>query len=398
MSPNTSSTRIDAAKEAAAALDQGQLAVLRTETVYGVFARGDDPSAVQRIRALPRRPGTGSWGALTWHAPSLQAVIQAHEQASIELAPPLRRIMRRLWPGPVTLRLHTHAMDQLLPAIGLPQGVADIHDNPPATAHNQDRDQNQDQHRPDHLAQHPRAVLVRVPDDTWTAMTLQHAAGPVVGASAEPIDTGQAPPAPGTCPKGLEKLGIAVVQDDGPTRYARHSTILDAYPEGQWLLRAEGALSAQQIAERLSTLIVFVCTGNTCRSPMAQAIATSLLQRTGKAQHAQAVSAGVAAMRGARATPEAVRAAEAVGADLSQHRSQPATADLLERADAIYAMTASHAEAAKALLPPAQRSKVHLLDPAGDIEDPIGGPQALYDELARRFVGLIERRLEELRP
>lgn len=372
MSPNTSSTRIDAANDTAAALDRGELAVLRTETVYGVFARGDSQTAIDKLRQLPRRSGSGAWAALTWHAPSVEAVLEAHEKASIEVAPALRRAMRRVWPGPVTLRLHGEGLDDLIRAIGLIPGVADV--------------KGEDGH----------ALLVRVPDDTWTAMALQRTGGPVIGASVEPVDSGGSAPAPGTCPRGLEKLGVAVVHDEGPTRYAKHSTVLDMDGEGDWSVRAEGALTAEQVSERLATLIVFVCTGNTCRSPMARAIASSLLERRGHAHRAIAVSAGVAAMSGARATPEAILASEAVGANLDGHRSQPAGQDLLERADVIYAMTASHAEAARAMLPAGQKSKVHLLDPAGDVEDPIGGPQTLYDELARRFVGIIERRLEEL--
>lgn len=372
MSPNTSSTRIDAARDAAAALDRGELAVLRTETVYGVFARGDQAGFVERVRALPRRAGSGAWGTLAWHAPSLEAVLAAHESASIEIAPALRRAMRRVWPGPVTLRLHGENIGELALAIGLLPGVADA--------------RGEDGH----------ALSVRVPDDTWTSLALQHAGGPVVGASAEPIETGEPAATPGHCPRGLEKVGIALVQDDGPTRYGRHSTVLDMHADGNWSVRAEGALTAEQVSERLATLIVFVCTGNTCRSPMAMAVAGSLLARRGQSHRAVVMSAGVAAMSGARPTPEAVLASEAVGASLEGHRSQPASADLLERADVVYAMTASHAQAARELLSPAQRSKVHLLDPQGDIEDPIGGPQTLYDSLARQFVGIIERRLEEL--
>ncbi|MEO1278336.1 MAG: Sua5/YciO/YrdC/YwlC family protein [Planctomycetota bacterium] len=372
MTPETSSTRIDAARDAAATLDEGQLAVLRTETVYGIFARGDNQDAVDRVRSLPRRGDTGTWGALAWHAPSVDAVIEAHERASLEIAPALRRAMRRVWPGPITLRVHGSNMDALVRTVGLLPGVADS--------------ESDDGH----------ALAIRVPDDTWAAMALQHAGGPVVGASAEPIDAGEPAPSAGACPKGLEKVGVPFVLDEGPTRLARHSTVLDIDSEGAWSIRSEGAVSAEQVTERLATLIVFVCTGNTCRSPMAQAIAASLIERRGQAHRAVAVSAGVAAANGARATPEAVFASEAVGASLDGHRSQPASPDLLERADVVYAMTASHAEAARAMLPDGLRSKVHTLDPAGDVEDPIGGPQALYDEVARRFVGVLERRLEEL--
>lgn len=370
MTPETSPTRIDAAREAAQALDRGELAVLRTETVYGIFARGDRQDAVDRVRALPRR--SGSWGTLTWHAPTVEAVLEAHEKASIEIAPALRRAMRRVWPGPITLRLHGEGVDELISAVGLLPGVADAKD------------------------EGGHALSVRVPDDTWTSMALQRASGPVVGASAEPIDTGESARGPGACPKGLDKVGIGCVQDEGSTRYEQHSTVLDMHPDGDWSIRAEGALSAEQVTERLATLIVFVCTGNTCRSPMAQAIATSLIERRGHGHRAMVVSAGVAATNGARATPEAILASEAVGAHLAEHRSQAATPELLEKADVVYAMTASHAEAARAMLPGGQKSKVHTLLPDQDVDDPIGGPQTLYDGLARDFIGAIERRLEEL--
>ena len=372
MTPETSSTRIDAARDAAATLDRGELAALRTETVYGVFARGDMQDAVDRVRALPRRAETGAWGALAWHAPSVDAVIAAHEGASIEIAPALRRAMRRVWPGPITLRLHGDNISALLEQIGLQPGVADSH------------------------ADGRHAIAIRVPDDTWASLALQHAGGPVVGASVEPIDGGETASPPGSCPGGLEKAGVPFVLDEGPTRFGRHSTVLDIDAEGAWSIRSEGAVSAEQVTERLATLIVFVCTGNTCRSPMAQASTTSLIERRGQAHRAVAVSAGVAAANGARATPEAIFASEAGGASRDGQRSQPASQDLRERADVVYAMTSSHAEAARAMLPEGQRSKVHPLDPAGDVEDPIGGPQSLYDEVARRFVGVLGRRLEEL--
>jgi protein-tyrosine-phosphatase len=106
------------------------------------------------------------------------------------------------------------------------------------------------------------------------------------------------------------------------------------------------------------------------------------------------MSAGSFAMPGARATPQAVLAVKARGADLSHHRSRPLTVELIHQADMIYAMSRSHAHAVMSLVPSAMK-KVTTLDPAGDIEDPIGSDVAIYQELAGQLEKLVEQRLSE---
>jgi protein-tyrosine phosphatase len=99
-------------------------------------------------------------------------------------------------------------------------------------------------------------------------------------------------------------------------------------------------------------------------------------------------------MAGTRATPQAVEAVRTLSADLSRHRSQPLTPELLHQADVIYVMGSSHANAAE-LISPAARTKIRSLDPAGDIEDPIGSDVQTYRTLAERMEGLIRQRLKE---
>ena len=106
------------------------------------------------------------------------------------------------------------------------------------------------------------------------------------------------------------------------------------------------------------------------------------------------ISAGSYAMPGARAAAPAVEAVKAMGADLTRHRSRTLTVELIHQADVVFAMSRDHAEAALSLVPSAE-DKVMLLDPRGDIEDPIGGDAALYQSLAGELRMLIEQRLKE---
>lgn len=103
-------------------------------------------------------------------------------------------------------------------------------------------------------------------------------------------------------------------------------------------------------------------------------------------------SAGVFAGAGQPASPEAVAAMKAIGLDLTGHRSRPLTDELIDAADEIYTMTESHRRAVLAEMPQAE-GKVQRLDPDGDIEDPIGASQAVYERTADQIRRALETRL-----
>ncbi len=126
--------------------------------------------------------------------------------------------------------------------------------------------------------------------------------------------------------------------------------------------------------------ILFVCTGNICRSPMAEVIARA---RLGEKSGWKVASAGVAAIHGEPASGEAVEVCRELGLDLRQHGSQPVTRELLEQARWIIVMTQMHREVLARRFPE-YHARIRLLKSFGfpkgfeDIPDPIGSSHDVY--------------------
>ncbi len=350
---------------ALARLRAGRPVVLPTEAGYHMAVAGEAEAAAWALQGLDSNPLVAVRGeaeARDW-APGLH--------------PAARRLAKRFWPGPLVL-----ACPDGITAGGVASRLA-----PPV--------------RDTLLAD--GALQMWSPAQPLLQTLQSHLASPLLLA---PIADTQQNATAADAAAALRGVGerADLVIDAGPCGPAAPSTVVRVLPDS-WDVIRPGVYAEEQLRRESACLIIFVCTGNTCRSPLAEALCKKRLADRLGCSVAElpergffVLSAGLAAMMGAEAAAEAVEVAQSYGADLKEHRSRPLTPQLAAQADYLLAMTASHLQALNAHYrrlgtPPC------LLNPAGaDLPDPIGCDRSVYEQCGRQIWQDLEPLIDRLQP
>lgn len=336
-------------------LSSGGLVALPTETVYGLAASALHPASVKRLAEMRGRdPGQPL-------ALAIKSLDDALDYVP-DLTPLARRVARRSWPGPITLVVDARHPDSVL------QRLDPVVRN---------------------IVVPSDTVGLRVPAHEITLQILRLLAGPLVLTGA--LLPGGTPLTEGRQVVEGFKDQLDLIIDDGPSHYGGVSSVVKIVGANYEFLRV-GVVDEEAFQKLTGFVALVVCTGNTCRSPMGEALLKRLLaQRVGCEAEAleergvSVLSAGVAAMPGGAASMEAVDVMKQMGLDISAHCSQPISQRMAEAADVVFTMTRRHRDAILQQWPHLS-DRVHtVMRDGSDVADPIGMPPEVYQRCAQQI-------------
>lgn len=327
---------------AAKTIRDGGLVIFPTETVYGIGANMLNKEALKRLYQIKQR---AQGKPFSIHIGSRE---KAQDYAA-EIPAAAYRLMEKFWPGPMALIFK---------------------------------------------AKDGSSVGLRLPDNAIALNLINSADVPVVAPSANLSGN----PAAVTFQDAIKdfqgKVEIAI--DAGPTKFGKESTIVDFSVQPARIIR-EGAVKKEDVVLELNRkAILFVCTGNSCRSVMAKFYLEKRLKDTGR-NDITVFSAGVVGLEGMGATQEVIQLLRQDGIDVSGHRAEKVSPEIIKQADLILVMERVHEEEILRLAPQA-KNKIFLLKEfakisQGDLEisDPIGKPLNIYEQTFAIIKEAIER-------
>lgn len=321
-------------------LRKGGLVAFPTETVYGIAVAADIPDAVERLYEIKGRDRSKPMTLMVADAASV--IVRCPDLPKKAVA-----LMKRFWPGALTLVL-------------------------------------QDENK--------QLAGFRLPDHPLARGLVRAAGVPLLVPSANLSGR----PAAKTATEVLEHFPeeLDLVIDGGPAAGGIDSTVVKIVGDDVTVLR-ESAIPEWRIRQPHWANVLFVCTGNTDRSPLAAAILRRrVANQLGcgedelEARGYQVASAGLAADVGRRASRKARRVARdefAQPLTLEAHRAHKLSQEMVDRATHIICMERAQREEILAFFPHRERD-VYLLDPEGnDVQDPAGAPYPAYVRLAKRL-------------
>jgi len=350
----------DVIQQAASVVEGGGLVAFPTETVYGIACRAERGSLARLDAVKGRTPG------------KYYSLHIGHKQELSKYVPKIgiraKKLVEGFWPGPLTVvfEVDDQTLERQRGLLGKDVVACLYHDG---------------------------SIGVRCPGDRVASALLSAVSCPVVAPSAN--RSGQTP---AVCARevAMQLSGqVDLILDGGQCRYGKSSTVVRVRKGVVEVLR-EGIYSRSEIEQGSMVQFLFVCTGNTCRSAMAEGLFKKYLaEKLGcgvdrlEQMGYKVTSAGILDIAGLAASASAVAACAARGVDIRGHRSRPLSRELIESSDFIFAMERIHQQRVGSLSPAAASRCVLLA--ADDVPDPIGQGQDVYS----RCVAILERAIQE---